>query len=147
MGRAHHAPCAQHFVAGDDSRRRATPSTLVASLLRREEIAPICAFSASLLIDCADQFFTMLSSILQHSRPISMGLDIPAIEDCCRVRSRHGSGLVEHELPVRVIRMLWVLLDGTLTSYRARGNPSQINSWKPENRIRIMELIEKWVRF
>ena len=32
-------------------------------------------------------------------------------------------------------------------SYRAPENPFQINSWELENRIRIMELIEKWVRF
>ena len=31
-------------------------------------------------------------------------------------------------------------------TYRARGNPFQINSREPENRIRIMELIEKRVR-
>ena len=28
-------------------------------------------------------------------------------------------------------------------AYRARENAFQINSWEPENRIRIMELIEK----
>ena len=31
--------------------------------------------------------------------------------------------------------------------YRAREDALQINSWEPENRIRIMELIEKRVRF
>ena len=40
VGRAHRAPCARRLVEGDDSRRRAFPSTLVASLLRRGETAP-----------------------------------------------------------------------------------------------------------
>ena len=39
----------------------------------------------------------------------------------------------------------WILLFRWFASgiYLARGNPFQINSWEPEHRIRIMELIEK----
>ena len=56
----------------------------------------------------------MLPRVLQHSRLIPLGLCIPAIEDRCGSRSRHVGGLVEHELQARVVRMLWVLPDGTL---------------------------------
>ena len=114
MGRAHRAPCAQHLAEGDDRRRRATPSTLAASLLRRGEMAPLSTTSSILSLGLVGQFFTMLPSVLQHSRPFPLGLCIPAMEDRCRGRSRHVGGLVEHELQARVVRMLWVLPYRTL---------------------------------
>ena len=104
VGRAHRAPCAQHIVERDDSRRRATPSTLAASLLRRGGIASLSASSSWVPLNFVGQFFTMLPSVLQHSCLISLGLYIPAIEDRSTSRLSHVGGLVEIELQARVVQ-------------------------------------------
>ena len=114
MGRAHHVPHPQHLVERDDSRRRATPSTLAASLFPRGEIASLSTTASIVPLGLVGQFFTMLPSDLEHGSLIPLGLCIPAIEDCCGGRSRHVGGLVEHELQARAVRMLWVLPGGTL---------------------------------
>ena len=114
MGRTHHAPCAQHLVEGDDSRRRATPSTPAASLLH---------LGGPPLLPCSTQVYRS-TSLINSARCCRVFFvtaasccwvcTIPAIDASCRGRSRHGNGLIEQELQVGAVPILWVLLNSTL---------------------------------
>ena len=110
VGRAHHVPDTQHLVEGDDNRRRAalSLSTPSASLQQQGGNAHLFTTSSTLPHDVVVQIDTVLPSILQCKRLMSLSLYVPKLGDCCSHRFSHSGGLVDHEFQARV-PMLWVL--------------------------------------
>ena len=114
MGRAHRVPDAQHLVEGDDSRRRATPSTLTASLQHHRGNTHLFTTSSTLPRDSVVQICTVLPSIIQYIRLMLLSLHAPKLEDCRSDCFSRSVGLVKRELPAFVVPGLWVLPNSML---------------------------------